>query len=131
MGVRKLKDKILSVLSLFTSTGTLICCALPALLVSLGMAAVVVSAVSLFPWLIPLTRHKAWLFFGAGVLIALNFYLVYRPKKQLACDIEAGPSHCEVADNWNRSVLWLAVGIYAVGAFMAYLALPILKWLEG
>lgn len=126
-----MKETDLSVLALFTSTGTLICCALPALLVSLGMAAVVVSAVSTFPWLIPLTRHKAWLFLGAGVLIALNFYLVYRPQKQLACDIEAGPSGCEVAGNWNRSVLWLSAGFYAVGVFMAYLALPILKWLEG
>lgn len=125
-----MKEKVLSVLALFTSTGTLICCALPVLLVSLGMAAVVVSAVSAFPWLIPLTRHKAWLFLGAGVLIALNFYLVYRPQKQLACDVEVGPSGCEVAGRWNRVILWVSAGIYAIGLFMAYLALPIVKWLE-
>ncbi len=122
-----MKDKVLSVLMLFTSTGTLICCALPALLVSLGMAAVVVSAVSTFPGLIPLTRHKEWVFLGAGVMIALNFYLVYRPQKQLACDVEAGPSGCEVAGGWNRVVLWLSAVIYTVGLFMAYLALPLVK----
>ena len=126
-----MKQKVLTVLALFTSAGTLVCCAVPALLVGLGMAAVVVSAVSTFPWLIPLTRHKAWLFLGAGVLIGLNFYLVYRPKKQLACDVDVGPSGCEVAGNWNRIVLWLSAGFYAVGVFMAYLALPILKWLEA
>lgn len=122
--------RVLGVLSLFTSTGTLICCALPALLVSLGMAAVVVSAVSTFPWLIPLTRHKAWLFLGASVLVVLNFYLVYRPQKQLACDVEAGPSGCEVAGNWNRIVLWLSAAIYGVGLFMAYLALPLVKMFD-
>lgn len=122
-----MKEKVLSILTLFTSTGTLLCCALPALLVSLGMAAVVVSAVSTFPWLIPLTRHKEWVFLGAGAMIALNFYLVYRPQKQLACDVEAGPSGCEVAGNWNRVVLWLSAVIYTVGLFMAYLALPLLK----
>ena len=125
-----MKEKVLSVLALFSSAGTLICCAVPALLVSLGMAAVVVSAVSTFPWLIPLTRHKAWLFLGAGMLIALNFYLVYRPKRQLVCEVEAGPSGCEVAGKWNHIVLWLSAGFYAVGVFMAYLALPILKGLE-
>ncbi len=126
-----MQAKILSVLALFTSTGTLICCALPAMLVGLGMAAVVVSAMSSFPWLIPLTRHKAWLFLGAGVLIALNFYLAYHPKRQLACDANAGVPGCEVASQWNRIVLWLSAIIYAVGVFMAYLALPILKGLEG
>lgn len=125
-----MKEKILSVLALFTSTGTLICCALPALLVSLGMAAVVVSAVSTFPWLIPFTRQKAWLFVGAGVLIALNFYVVDRPKKQLACDVETGPSGCEVTGRWNRTILWLSAAIYAIGLFMAYLALPLVKMFD-
>lgn len=126
-----MREKVFSVLALFTSTGTLICCALPALLVSLGMATVVVSAVSTFPWLVPLTQQKAWLFLGAGVLLGLNFYLVYRPNKQVACDAGAGPSGCEVANGWNRVVLWVSAGIYAVGLFMAYLALPILKVLES
>jgi len=126
-----MREKVFSVLALFTSTGTLICCALPAFLVSLGMATVVVSAVSVFPWLVPLTQHKTWLFLGAGVLLGLNFYLVYRASRQMACDVGAGPSGCQVANGWDRVVLWLSAGIYAVGLFMAYLALPILKALES
>lgn len=125
-----MKEKILSVLALFTSTGTLVCCALPALLVSLGMAAVVISAVSAFPWLVPLTRHKAWLFLGTGLLIGLNFYLVYRTQKQLACELGGTGQGCQVAGRWNRGVLWLTVVIYAVGVLMAYLALPLVKLLD-
>lgn len=124
------REEILSVLALFTSTGTLVCCALPALLVSLGMAAVVISAVSAFPWLMPLTRHKVWLFLGTGLLIALDFYLVYRPNRQLACEFGGQGQGCKVTGRWNTVVLWLTVVIYAVGLFMAYLALPIVKWLE-
>ncbi len=59
-----MKEKDLSVVALFTATATLICCALPAFLVSVGMAAVVISAVATFPWLIPLTQHKVWIFLG-------------------------------------------------------------------
>ena len=125
-----MKDKLVSVLALFTSVGTLLCCALPALLVTLGLSAVVISTVAAFPWLIPLTKHKGWLFLGAGGLIGINFFLVYRPQKQVACDVQAGEQGCEVAGRWSKSVLWLSVGTYAVGLFMAYLALPLLKLFE-
>ena len=122
-----MKEKILSVLGLFTTASTLICCALPALLVAFGLGAVVISAVSAFPWLIPLTRNKEWLFLGAGVLIGLNFFLVYPRRKQLACDIQGRGDGCQVGRNWNNAVLWLSAGIYTIGLFMAYLALPLLR----
>ena len=125
-----MKERILSVFGLFTTVSTLICCALPALLVTLGMGAVVISAVSAFPWLIPLTRNKEWLFLCVGLLISVNFFLVYRPRKQLACDVQSGGDGCKVARDWNRTVLWLSAGIYALGLFMAYLALPFLRMLE-
>ncbi len=126
-----MKEEDLSVVALFTATATLICCALPAFLVSVGMAAVVISAVATFPWLIPLTQHKAWLFLGAGALLGLNCYLMYRPNRQVACDVPAGSSGCEVSGRWNRVVRWLSTGIYAAGLFMAYLALPILEVVEN
>lgn len=126
-----MEQKIVSFLALFASTGTLICCALPALLVSLGMATVVVSAVSAFPWLVPLSQHKQWLFLGAGALIGLNFRLVYRSREPVLCDAVTGASTCETAGRWNRIVLWLSVGIFVAGISMAYLALPLVRVLEG
>ena len=122
-----MRDKLMSFLSLFTSVGTLLCCALPALLVTLGLGAVVVAGVSAFPWLVPLTRNKEWLFLTAAVLIGLNFFLVYRSKPQTACDVEGGGDGCRVAGGWNRVVLWLSAGVYAIGLFMAYAALPLME----
>ena len=127
VSVRKMKQKIVSLLALFASTGTLLCCALPVLLVNLGMAAVVVSAVSAFPWLVPLSQHKEWLFLGAGLLIGLNFWLVYRSRKPVVCDAKTGENPCEIAGRWNRIVLWLSAGIFVAGISMAYLALPIVR----
>src|SRR5215467_7039533 len=88
--------------SLFTSLETLLCCALPSLLVFLGLGATVASIVSTAPWLITLSRHKNWTFTIAGVLIAANF--VYRlgiaPKLQASgesCPVGEG-SACDTAN---------------------------------
>jgi hypothetical protein len=61
----------LSFLSLFTSLSTLLCCALPALLITLGLGAVMAGLVSNFPIIITLSKYKIWLFLVAG------FYLLY------------------------------------------------------
>ena len=42
------RQSFLSILSLFTSFGTLVCCALPALLVTLGMGASLISILGIF-----------------------------------------------------------------------------------
>ena len=44
--------KNLSFLSLFTSTGTILCCALPALLVTIGAGAALSSLISTFPQIV-------------------------------------------------------------------------------
>ena len=67
----------LSYLSLFTSLGTLLCCALPSLLVLFGLGATVASVLSEAPRLVTMSHHKHWVFIIAGVLISSNFICVY------------------------------------------------------
>ena len=81
----------LSYLSLFTSMGTLLCCALPSLLVLFGLGATVASVLSEVPWLVSLSHHKNWVFSVAGVLIGGNMVYIYyvAPRLQArsgACD---------------------------------------------
>jgi hypothetical protein len=125
----------LSYLSLFTSLGTLICCALPALLVLLGLGATVASLLSAAPWLVTLSRHKVWVFGLAGVLIALNFLYVYRfaPRlqaSQAACSVN-DPDPCATASGLSKTLLWVSTAIYAIGFFVAFLLGPILTWLDN
>ena len=120
------ENPLVSYLSLFTSLGTLLCCALPSLLVLLGLGATVASFLSAAPWLVTLARHKVWTFTVAGVLIAGNFVYVYWLAPRLkargkACSIEDGPTACDTATRVSRYALWIAAGIYAVGFFTAYL----------
>src|SRR5947209_9385039 len=93
------RSGVLSYLSLFTSLGTLLCCALPSLLVLLGLGATVASVLSEAPWLVAMSHHKDWVFFVAGALISGNFVYVYAiaPKLQAkngACD-PADPTACQ------------------------------------
>lgn len=126
--MNRLKQDVSSFLSLFTSFSTLICCALPTLLVILGLGTVVASAVSSFPLLITLSRNKAWVFLGAGLMIAANFYLVYHRNAATACDVEE-ESACRVANRCSRTVLWVSAGIYVIGFVVAFVAFPVMSWL--
>ncbi len=116
-------------LTLFTSTGTLICCALPILLVTLGLGAAVASLTSSFPILITLSQHKEWIFAGSGALLVLAGWLMYRPGRACPTD-PAAAALCERLQRWNRRVYWSAAAVWGAGFFAAYLLLPIRIWLE-
>lgn len=132
--ITKLKIDLLSILSLFTSFSTLICCALPALLVTLGLGAVLAGLVTSLPFLVTLSTYKEWTFGIAATLIGLNFFLVYRKSKEDgACEIP-GDGHeasCDTASRWSKQILWISTIMLLVGLFMAYLALPLLKFIES
>ena len=60
--------KWLTFLTLFTSTGTLLCCALPALLVALGAGAALSTLVAVVPGLVWVSEYKEVVFgVAAGV----------------------------------------------------------------
>jgi mercuric ion transport protein len=74
---RARRAALLNYFSLFGSFSTLICCALPSVLVLLGMGTAVASLLSAAPWLVNLSRHKIWTFSIAGTLIAAGFVMTY------------------------------------------------------
>ena len=118
------KGGLLNYLSLFTSFGTLLCCALPSLLVLLGMGATVVTVLSAVPWLVTLSRHKGWVFLISGVLIGGNLLLAMRSQGR-SCPADARDA-CNTARTVSRAVLWLSLATYCVGVFSAYLLGPLL-----
>lgn len=128
----KLKDDFVSIASLFTSVSTLLCCALPSLLVALGMGAVVAGMVSDFPALITLSKYKEWTFLGAGLLIGFNFWLFYGRKRNQVCKIDeyGKETACDTAARWSKVILWISFCIYLLGLFSAYLLLPLQQFLE-
>jgi hypothetical protein len=129
-----LRPALLSYFSLFTSVSTLLCCALPSLLVLLGLGATVASALSFLPWLAMLSRHKQWTFAVSGFLIALSFlnmhYVAPRLQKRQRCDAD-DPNACADTTKASRLLLWISAAIYAVGFFVAFVLGPILTRFES
>lgn len=123
-------QKLTSYLALFTSTGTLLCCALPSALAAVAGGSAVASLVSTVPWLVALSQNKEWIFLGAGVLILLTGVLIYRPKGKVACSI-AGGDGCAVADRFTTGMFWISLTIYAIGVFFAYALFPLMQLLGG
>ncbi|HED19457.1 MAG TPA: hypothetical protein ENI74_08155 [Gammaproteobacteria bacterium] len=115
-------------LTLFASTGTLICCALPIIFVSLGFGATVAALTSSFPLLITLSLHKAWVFAFSGAMLALSGWLMYRPGRTCPTDPERGHL-CNTTQTWNRRLYRSSVVIWCIGFFAAFLALPLRIWL--
>src|SRR5262245_36184431 len=124
----------MSYFSLFTSLGTLVCCALPCLLVLLGLGASVASMLSFLPWLVTLSRHKIWVFVISAALITLSFLQMYviapRFKRQAEVCSPDDPA-CARATRIGRIALWAAAVIYLIGFFTAYLLGPILARVDG
>lgn len=131
-GVARAKTQLLwDYLSLFTSLGTLLCCALLSLLVLLGLGATVASFLSAVPWLVTLAGHKIWVFTISGALIASDFFYISWLSPRLnvqgqTCSIEDRPTACKTGTRISRVALWVAAGIYSVGFFTAYVLGPIL-----
>ncbi|HEY8715508.1 MAG TPA: hypothetical protein VIM00_09005 [Candidatus Acidoferrum sp.] len=123
---------VLGYFSLFTSVGTLLCCALPSLLVLAGLGASVASTLSALPWLVNLSRHKDWTFGVSGTLIALSFLNMHylAPRWRAKACAPGEPSACEETSKVSKVFMWLSVGIYAIGFFVAYILGPILGWLD-
>lgn len=129
--MKNLRHNLSSFFSLFTSLSTLLCCALPTLLIILGLGAVVASTISSFPFLIALSKNKHWMFLAAFIALGINFYLLYGRKKRV-CPIPTNKveTPCEAASRWNKVIFWISVVMLLIGLFVAYLALPLVKSLD-
>ena len=125
-----MKEKIVNFMALFTSTGTLLCCALPAAIAAVAGGAAVGAYVSYFPWIIPLSRHKGELFLVAGIMISVSGLFTLRPQSKLACAITGGKG-CEVAGKFSKTMFWVAAVVYVVGAFMSYGIVPLMRLMDG
>lgn len=114
--------KLISFLGLFTSLSTLLCCALPALLVSLGLGAVLAGLASRFSALIWVSEHKATVFGLAGALMVINGLLIWS-QRDAPCPIDPDLREaCLTGRSLSLKIYLFSVTIFTVGVFFAFLA---------
>ena len=91
-------------LTLIASSGTLICCVLPAVMVALGAGAALAGLVTAVPQLIWLSEHKAGVFGLAFAMLALSAALLWRARS-LPCP--ADPALAHTCARLRRVSVWL------------------------
>jgi len=116
------KNIIIPLISLFTSLGTLLCCALPALMVSIGAGAVLAGLVSNFPELIFLSKYKIYVFSIAGVLILITSYIIWN-NKNAPCPIDpVAAKMCTKLRVISKYIYIFSLIIFLTGLFFAFVA---------
>lgn len=114
-----------SVASLFAASGTLVCCALPALLVALGAGAVLSSLVAVFPQVVWLSEHKLGLFVFAGLMLGASGLLQWRNRTAPCPTDPALRQACLRTRKLAAVVYGVSVAFYAIGGWFAFV-MPLL-----
>jgi hypothetical protein len=107
--------------SLLLSSSTLVCCALPALLVAIGAGAAMAGLVSAVPQLVWLSGHKALVFGGAGAALIVAGIVQYRARSA-PCPVDPVlAAACTRTRRFSVTTYFVALVIYLIGAGFAFL----------
>ena len=112
--------KTASLFSLFASSSTLICCALPALFVALGAGASFASLVSTMPFLITLSVYKLHITSFALIMLIVAGYTNYRTASMpCPADPELGRA-CLRTRRRSLNVYYASSGLFVFATFFTY-----------
>ena len=114
-------NKLINYLSLFFSSGTVLCCALPSLLVAIGAGAALSSLISIFPQLVILSVYKIPIFLGAFMMLLFSGILQYQARK-LPCPADKNLAElCKRSRKVSLIVYFLSVEIFIIGLLFAFI----------
>ena len=108
-------------LSLFASTSTLLCCALPALLITLGAGAVMAGLTAAIPGIMWLSANKGTLFIVSGVLLGASAFMQWQGRN---APCPADPEQAAACVNLrvlSHRILIGSSAAYVTGIFFAYI----------
>jgi hypothetical protein len=107
-------------LSLFASSSTLLCCALPALLVALGAGAALSSLVAVVPGLVWVSEYKEVVFALAGLMLVASGVLQWQ-NRFAPCPTDPVLRQTCIRVRKNSARVYLgSVATYLVGGWFAF-----------
>ena len=110
-----------SLLSLFASTSTLICCAIPALLVSLGAGAALASLVAVFPQIVWISEHKEIIFLISTGLMVIGGILQWR-NRFAPCPVDSALRNaCLKTRKTSLRIYLVSLVLLVVGGWFAFI----------
>ncbi|PHR71073.1 MAG: hypothetical protein COA66_10145 [Arcobacter sp.] len=125
----KISSNKVTCFTLFSSTGTLICCALPIIFVTIGLGSSIAALTNAFPFLIFLSIHKTWVFLFSGIMMFISAWFIYGSKQSCPADQQLG-NLCNQTKIWNKRIFSLSLSIWVIGFFASYLLLPLRIFLD-
>jgi len=106
--------------ALLASSATLVCCVLPAVLVTLGAGAALAGLVSAVPQLIWLSEHKPLVFVSTGALLVVSGVALWYGRN-LPCPTDPGAARaCRRLRLISRLLYGLALASFALGVAFAF-----------
>jgi len=115
------RSRIGPTLSLFASTSTLLCCALPALLITIGAGAVMAGLTAAVPGIMWLSANKGPLFIASGVLLSASAFMQWRARNAPCPADPEQAAACNALRVLSRRILIGSSAVYVTGVFFAYL----------
>jgi hypothetical protein len=121
--------KNLSVLTLLTSSGTILCCALPVLLVTIGAGAALSSLISTFPKIVWVSKYKEYIFTVAFILIILSGYFQWHSRKLPCPANKLLAAQCLRARKLSLVIYFVSVVILTIGFTFAFILPYLMSYL--
>jgi len=115
-----LRETAAPTVALLTSLSTLICCTLPAVMITLGMGAALSSLTSNVPQLIWLSAQKALVFGGSFILLCLAGWVRYLTRNMPCPADPAQAKACARLRSIGGWVLYIGFAVWAIGALFAF-----------
>ncbi|HEY1096678.1 MAG TPA: hypothetical protein VGF14_05510 [Alphaproteobacteria bacterium] len=113
--------KTINFLTLLTSSSTLLCCALPALLVTIGAGATLAGLVSNVPQLTLISDHKQSLFIFSAIMLTLAGILQYR-QRHAPCPMDPHMAKaCGKTRRVSLGIYFFSLTVYLTGFSFAYI----------
>ena len=114
-------DRSANLISLFASSSTLICCALPSVFIVIGAGATFASIISIFPFLVVISKYKVSITLVSLLILVFAGYINYRTY-YLPCpaDPELGRI-CLQTRKRSRSIYYFSVILFTFATIFTYL----------
>lgn len=110
----------LALLSLLLSSGTLVCCVLPAAMVAAGAGAALAGLVTAVPQLVWTSEHKPLVFGAAGIALAIAGLSLWRARA-LPCPADPHQARaCLRLRRFSSGLYAIALFAFALGATFAF-----------
>jgi len=109
-----------SIATLFASSSTLVCCAIPALLVALGAGATLSTFISIFPKIVWISEHKVEVFIFAGVMLGISGFLQWRGRFAPCPTDPVLRDACMRTRKASLMVYSLSLLLYLIGGWFAF-----------